>query len=188
MSARLRNDRAPVPPGGDDLAIHRMPGHLVRRLQQVAVALFARRVAELTPVQYAALAALGARGPCDQATLAALIGYDRATLGGVITRLEGHGYVRRAAGTLDRRTKRVSLTPAGRSALRRATPLVEAVQQDLLAPLAPPQRRLFAALCTRMIAAHEGAPGATGSGAPMPSRRAQRTEAARRAGRVDALG
>ena len=188
MSGRLRNHPAPVPPRGDDLAIHHMPGHLVRRLQQVAVALFARRVAELTPVQYAALAALGARGPCDQAALAALIGYDRATLGGVIARLEARGYLRRAAGTLDRRTKRVSLTPAGRSALRRATPLVEAVQQDILAPLTPAQRCAFTALCTRMLAAHEAAPGAAASGAPMPVRRAQRIEAARRGGCSDALG
>lgn len=187
MSARLRSDRAPVPSGGD-LAIHHMPGHLVRRLQQVAVALFARRVAELTPVQYAALAALGARGPCDQAAVAALIGYDRATLGGVIARLEGRGYVRRTAGTLDRRTKRVSLTPAGRSALRRATPLVETVQLDFLAPLAPAQRRTFAALCARVLAAHEVAPAATAPGAPMRARRAERTEGARPAGRSDALG
>jgi DNA-binding MarR family transcriptional regulator len=139
-----------------DLAIHHMPGHYIRGLQQVAVALFARHVdGLLTPVQYAALAALSQR-TLDQAALATLVGYDRATLGGVIERLESRGFVRRVPGTQDRRTKLVSLTPAGRAALRRATPLVEAVQQELLAPLSAVERRTFERLCRRLLRAHEG--------------------------------
>ena len=69
-------------PRGSDLFIHQMPGHFIRRLEQVAVKLFFARVGmDMTPVQFAALAAATHRPRIDQATLSALIGYDRATIG-----------------------------------------------------------------------------------------------------------
>ena len=88
------------------LDIYDMPGHAIRRLQQVAVALFARHVdaVDITPVQFAALLALRQRKNLDQATLSALIGYERATIGGVSDRLEAKRWVVREAGRTDRRT------------------------------------------------------------------------------------
>ena len=152
-------DRATTPrwrSGG--LAIHGMPGHYIRRLQQVAVALFAEHLAgfDITPVQFAALATLRERRALDQAALAALIGYDRATIGGVIDRLEAKRWVVREPGRADRRTKLVSLTPAGAATLRRVARGVHAVQAALLAPLAPPERRGFERLCRKLLDAHLG--------------------------------
>src|SRR5262249_51925572 len=53
-----------------------MPGHLARRFQQIAVAIFLAEVGEagfdLTPVQYAALATIKANPGLDQVTLAGL--------------------------------------------------------------------------------------------------------------------
>ena len=140
------------------LAFHHMPGHHIRRLQQVAVAIFMREVdgADITPVQFAALAALHDRRTCDQATLAALIGYDRATIGGVIDRLEAKRWIGRTAGRRDRRTKLVTLTPAGAAALRRVVRDVERAQALLLAPLAASERRRFERLCQKLLAAHLG--------------------------------
>jgi DNA-binding MarR family transcriptional regulator len=139
-------------------AIHHMPGHYIRRLQQVAVALFAHAVdgADITPVQFAALVALRERRSLDQAALSALIGYDRATIGGVVDRLEAKRWVVREAGTRDRRTKLVSLTPAGAATLRRVTREVERVQVELLAPLALRDRRTFERLCRKLLDAHLG--------------------------------
>lgn len=138
--------------------IHRMPGHYIRRLQQVAVALFARRLDRyaVTPVQYAALAALLHNGASDQAALAALIGYDRATIGGVIDRLLTKRWVARAPSRADRRMKLVSLTAAGHALVRRVTPNVERLQDELMAPLTAAQRRQFERLCLRLLAAHVG--------------------------------
>lgn len=139
-----------------DLPIHGMPGHYIRRLQQVAVALFARRVNGIvTPVQYAALVALAHQGPCDQARLAALVGCDRATVGDVLDRLEARGWLARAPGTRDRRIKLVSLTPAGRAAVRRASDDVERAQHDIVAPLRAAERRQFERLCRKLLLAHE---------------------------------
>ncbi len=53
--------------------IHTMPGHLIRRLNQISVALFMDRMAQvglnLTPVQYAALCAIRNHPGIDQATV-----------------------------------------------------------------------------------------------------------------------
>src|SRR5262245_22483790 len=68
-----------------------MPGHLVRRFQQIAVAVFLSEVEgasfDLTPVQYAALAAISTSPGLDQVTLAGVIAYDRTTITGVVDRL-----------------------------------------------------------------------------------------------------
>ncbi len=68
-----------------------MPGHLARRFQQIAVAVFLAEVEDagfdLTPVQYAALAAISTNPGIDQVTLAGLIAYDRTTITGVVDRL-----------------------------------------------------------------------------------------------------
>lgn len=144
--------------GESPLAFHHMPGHLIRRLQQVAVAIFMREVggADITPVQFAALAALHDRRTCDQATLSALIGCDRATIGGVVDRLEAKRWIGRTPGRRDRRTKLVTLTPAGAAALRRVVRDVERAQARLLAPLAASERRRFVRLCHKLLAAHLG--------------------------------
>jgi DNA-binding MarR family transcriptional regulator len=141
-----------------DLPIHHMPGHYIRRLQQVAVALFARELdgTGITPVQYASLAALQRVQACDQAELALLIGYDRATIGGVIDRLEAKGWLTRAPSATDRRRKLVALSAAGSVVLRRVTPAVRGVQALLLAPLSPAERRRFERLCRKLLIAHVG--------------------------------
>ena len=144
-------------PRASDLIIHHMPGHFIRRLQQVAVKLFFERVGlDMTPVQFAALAAVAQRPRIDQARLSALIGYDPATIGGVIGRLESRGWLARSASRGDRRVRLVRITPAGRKALARALPAVRSVQQLLLESLDPGERRHFERLCLKILAHHLG--------------------------------
>ncbi len=87
--------------------LYEKPGHLARRFQQIAVAVFHAEVEDagydLTPVQYAALAAIGTRSGLDQATLAGLIAYDRTTITGVVDRLVLKGLVMRQPSPRDRR-------------------------------------------------------------------------------------
>ena len=96
-----------------DLAL--MPGHLIRRLQQIAVAIFLEDTAQfgVTPVQYAALRWLGSSPGIDQRTLAGKVGLDTSTLGGVVDRLESRGLVIRQPSATDRRVKQLWLPEHG---------------------------------------------------------------------------
>jgi DNA-binding MarR family transcriptional regulator len=139
------------------LVIHRMPGHFIRRLQQVAVKLFSDQVGmHLTPVQFAALAAAAQRPGIDQARLSELIGYDRATIGGVIDRLESRGWLARSPSRVDRRLKLVRITPAGKKVFARALPAVKVAQETLLEPLESGERRDFERLLLKVLAHHLG--------------------------------
>jgi DNA-binding MarR family transcriptional regulator len=134
-----------------------MPGHLARRFQQIAVAVFLAEVEnagyDLTPVQYAALAALKANPGIDQATLAGLIAYDRTTITGVIDRLVQKGLVIRQASVRDRRARELIMTEAGRLTLRGITPAVEAAQQVMLRGLTAKESTELMRLLKKAISA-----------------------------------
>jgi DNA-binding MarR family transcriptional regulator len=137
--------------------IHSMPGHLIRRLNQISVALFADHMARagltLTPVQFAALSALDAHPGIDQATLAGLVAYDRATLGKVIDRLEKRGLVRRNTSPTDRRAKTLTLTSGGLTLLGTARPLVAELQPNILEGLSEAERRTFLTMLQKITMA-----------------------------------
>lgn len=119
--------------------LYDMPGHLIRRLQQIAVAVFHAEVEaigfDMTPVQFAALTRVGAHPGIDQATLAGLIAYDRTTIAGVVDRLVQKGFLSRDVSSRDRRAKVLHMTDAGRAALERLMPAVERAQQVMLSGL-----------------------------------------------------
>jgi len=116
-----------------------LPGHLIRRLQQVAVAVFHSEVEaiglDITPVQFAALTRIGAHPGLDQATLAGLIAYDRTTIGGVVDRLVQKGFLTREVSEKDRRAKRLHMTEAGLAALEKLNPAVERAQAIMISGL-----------------------------------------------------
>src|SRR5919198_1132487 len=109
-----------------------MPGHLARRFQQIAVAVFLAEVEDagfdLTPVQYAALATIKANPGLDQVTLAGLIAYDRTTITGVVDRLVQKGLAERRASSRDRRARELEITEAGQHTPRGLTPAGRAAQ------------------------------------------------------------
>ena len=136
---------------------HDMPGHLARRFQQIAVAVFLAEVEgagyDLTPVQYAALAAVSTNQGIDQVTLAGLIAYDRTTITGVIDRLVQKGLVARHESSRDRRARELKITDAGRRTLRSVTPAVEAAQRILLRGLTEKEAKELVRLLQKAIAA-----------------------------------
>jgi DNA-binding MarR family transcriptional regulator len=133
--------------------IHSMPGHLIRRLHQISTALFQERMSmlglDLTPVQYGALAVLSENPGIDQAQLAGLIAYDRATIGGVVDRLQGKGLITRRISPRDRRARELSLTRAGATLLASVTPEVRSLQAAILPGLTEDERTLFLGLAAR---------------------------------------
>lgn len=134
----------------DPLDIHALPGHLIRRLHQISVAQFMDRMAEegidLTPVQFSAMAAICRHPGIDQASVAGLIAYDRATLGKVVDRLVDKGLVARCVSAADRRAREVRLTADGTALLERVLPIVQAAQSTFLTGLSDGERETFIAL------------------------------------------
>lgn len=137
--------------------INDMPGHLARRFQQIAVAVFLAEVEgagyDLTPVQYAALSAVSANSGIDQVTLAGLIAYDRTTITGVVDRLALKGLITRPESKLDRRARALAITDAGRRTLRAITPAAEAAQQIMLRGLTEREAKELVRLLQKAIAA-----------------------------------
>ena len=137
------------------MLVSEMAGHLIRRLHQQSSQIFTLRTKaagfDLTPIQYAALEAIYENPGTDQACVAELIGYDRATIGGVIERLEKKGWVRRVISEQDRRARELSLTAKGNSIRTALQPLVQDLQKDILQPLTEAEQALFIKLSRRVV-------------------------------------
>lgn len=133
--------------------VYQMPGHLIRRAQQIAVSIFLEECApaDLTPVQYAALVAIRDNPGIDATRLSALVAFDRSTLGNVLERMEAKRLIRRIGSTADKRVKVLHLAPEGDSALQEVEPLVQRAQDRILAPLAPEDRAVFMRMLAQLV-------------------------------------
>ena len=142
-------------------ALYTKPGHLIRRAQQRAVALFMQECAplDLTPMQYATLVAVRENPGVDATRVASLIAFDRATTGSVLDRLEAKALLTRRASAQDKRLKLLKLTPAGAKLLARADTHVAQAQQAILAPLKPSEQKTLMQLLRKLIVSHDGVDG-----------------------------
>jgi len=136
-----------------ELQIQQKPGHLIRRLQQIAFAIFMDKTREfgITPVQYSAILAVESHPGIDQTTLCNIIAFDRSTIGDVVSRLEKKKMIVRRPGSADRRTKALYITPLGRRLLGEIEPAVAATQRLILAPLKASERNAFMQMLKRMV-------------------------------------
>lgn len=133
----------------------RMAGHLIRRLHQQSMQVFQLQTqaagCDLTSVQFAALDAIAQQPDLDQASLAAAISFDRATMGGVIDRLEAKGLVQRTVSAQDRRARLLRVTAEGQKLLAHVRPVVLALQDDILEPLTARERDQFMELARKAL-------------------------------------
>ena len=136
-----------------------LPGHYIRRLQQIAVGVFMEETQAfgVTPVQFAALNALLATPGIDQRTLAASIGFDTSTIGGVVDRLEARGWLQRQVSPEDRRARLLTLTPEGQRLLQDVAASVLSTQERILAPLSEDERRTFLRMLKVLVATNNDA-------------------------------
>ncbi|PKW25499.1 MarR family winged helix-turn-helix transcriptional regulator [Phycicoccus duodecadis] len=150
LAAVARVEDVPGAGHGPD-APWRIPGHLLRRAQQVHTAIFAEMLGgALTGPQYAVLHVLDGRPGVDQGELGARTGLDRSTTADVGARLERRGWVTRERDPDDARRRRLSLTGEGRRALDEHEPRVLALQDVVLAPLPARARPSFRARLARV--------------------------------------
>jgi DNA-binding MarR family transcriptional regulator len=135
-----------------ELAFDDLDGLLGFRLRQASVAMYRDFIATLMPVdvtqkQTAALWLIKANPGVSQASLAATLDMDRATMMGLIDRLEDRGFVIRKRSTSDRRRQRLYLTPAGQNALNKIKTLIAKHERRFTSRFAPAElSALLAAL------------------------------------------
>ena len=143
-----------------------MPGHLIRRLNQMSTQVFAHHVQsagfDLTPVQFAALDAVRSNPGLDQAGIAALIAYDRATIGGVIDRLEQKGLVTRSINKRDRRAREVALSDTGHQVYQDLLPTIVRGQGEILEGLTDDEEKQFLRLAKKALRAGSGSRSGAG--------------------------
>lgn len=133
-----------------------LPGHHIRRLHQIAVAIFLQETEAhgITPVQYAALQTVGNAPGIDQRTLAGTIGLDTSTVAGVIDRLEARGLLARGTSPNDRRVRLLTLTAEGQALLAKVVPDMQKAQQRILAPLPKAERAEFMRMLRTLVDAN----------------------------------
>lgn len=138
------------------LDLESLPGHYIRRLQQIAVAIFLQETGShgVTPVQYAALQKVGDAPGVDQRTLARSIGLDTSTIAGVVDRLEARGLMLRNASPEDRRVRLLSLTDEGNALLNAIEPAMLRAQERILDPLPPAERTEFMRMLRALVTAN----------------------------------
>jgi DNA-binding MarR family transcriptional regulator len=109
-----------------------LPGHYIRRLQQIAVAIFLQETSPtgVTPVQYAALQAVANTPGIDQRTLA------------------------RNASPDDRRVRLLTLTDKGHELLESVVPAMLRAQARMLEPLPKRERAEFMRMLRELVQAN----------------------------------
>jgi DNA-binding MarR family transcriptional regulator len=129
------------------------PGHLIRRLQQISVALFLEETGSLglTTVQYAALNMIREVPGIDQVSLSNMIAFDKTTIVKVLDRLVEKGLITRTRSTTDRRTNHLNVTAKGDEVLRRIQPMLDRSDARILAPLGKADQRKFMEMLTELV-------------------------------------
>lgn len=133
-----------------------LPGHHIRRLHQIAVAIFLQEAegTGVTPVQFAALQMVSNRPGIDQRTLARAIGLDTSTVAGVVDRLEARGLLQRNASPDDRRVRLLSATTEGAALLAEVVPAMQRAQERIVAPLPKAERSQFMRMLRTLVTAN----------------------------------
>lgn len=133
-----------------------LPGHYIRRLQQIAVAIFLQETEGhgVTPVQYAALQTVANSPGIDQRSLARAIGFDTSTIAAVVDRLEARGLLLRAVSPDDRRVRLLTLTADGQRTLEAVIPGMRRAQERMLEPLPKAERTEFMRMLKQIVIAN----------------------------------
>ena len=130
-----------------------LPGHSIRRLQQIAVGIFLDEASDVnvTPVQFALLFAAAKQSGLDQRTLASRIGLDTSTIGSVVDRLESRELIKRTVSPSDKRVRLLSVTSTGLKLLDAVMPAMLRAQDRMLAPLPQADRSKFMSMVKRIV-------------------------------------
>ncbi|MCX5443064.1 MarR family winged helix-turn-helix transcriptional regulator [Streptomyces sp. NBC_00569] len=157
----IRADAADLPEAGAP----RTPDRLRRRASRLLSQLTVRSdrlindglaQADARKWHYAVLASLQDFGPGSQAALSGRTGIYRSDMVGVLNELAERDLVERAPDPGDQRRNIITISAKGRRQLRRLDKVLDALHDELLAPLNPAERDQFVELLNRLLDYHAG--------------------------------
>lgn len=136
--------------------IVKAPGFLLRRCNQVAIALFLEETQghDLTPAQFGALTLIALEPGMDQTRLTERTALDRSSVTKCVERLEARGVIRRDIDAADKRVRRLHATAEGLALLAAVRDGARRTGERLLAPLGASRARQFLAMLEEMAEAH----------------------------------
>lgn len=127
-------------------------GYLIRRAQQRHVAAWTRIAStEISSVQYTVLVVLDRLAEASQRDLCDEADLDRSTIADLVARMERKGLIARQRDPDDARRNTVTLTDVGRAERQRLRPLVEQVQEALVASMSAEDRLSLRAGLHRLL-------------------------------------
>ena len=149
-----------------------LPGGITQKVRDTCLCLHVQRAARalarhfdeafrplgLTNGQFSLMMSLNGAHPPVMGEVAALLGMDRTTLTAALKSLQRRGLVEVTADEKDRRSRRLNLTPAGRSLLAQAYPLWNAAHAEVeqkLVPSEPDRLRTDLRLIVQHLNNHE---------------------------------
>jgi len=109
----------------------------------------------LTRTTWCILLAVENEGRTQPSEIAEFVGIDRTGTSRALRQMEQAGLIDRDAGTGDRRTRRVTLTDAGRAAIAAGTPLARANAEVLAGRLSPEDHAELKRLLETLIRADD---------------------------------
>lgn len=133
--------------------VWKRPGFLIRRLQQIQVAVFISECSELdiTPVQWGILTIVSEYPGVGQIEISEELGLDRSNVANVVDRLVNRGLLRQKVSPTDRRKKDITLTKAGERTVEQVEVIASRAQRKILSPLSESEREIFINLLTRLV-------------------------------------
>lgn len=135
------------------------PGFLIRRCNQIAMAIFLDETAkfDLTPAQYGALVLIAREPGMDQTQLMARLALDRSSIAKCVERLEKRGAIVRTIAEADRRARHLDVTAEGAAMVAAMEEQVTASQNRILAPLGEEKAQQLMEMLAILAKAHNDA-------------------------------
>lgn len=161
----------------------RSPIHLLRRAQQRALEIFNHEVGAsgLTPRQFVVLLAVQENEGLTQTDLVNRTRIDRSTLADMISRLIKREMLGRRRTERDQRANAVTITAAGRKALKTALTRIARAEDKLLETVPEARRAAFLDNLGVIAQAGEPAPAAPATAKPAPAKAPKTAKAAKAA-------